>query len=95
MNMHLEFKMHNDCVAHMDVVVRRPGEAREQDAVSFVKLTNSGAKAGPMSKASVVGLSCISRLDPHFDSQADTFRINQRCPGSCFTENIVMPGEMI
>jgi hypothetical protein len=83
--MHLEFKMHNACVAHRDVAVRRPGgrrpgEAREQDAVSFVKLTNSGAKAGPMSGASVVGLGFISRFDlAHFKSQADISRINQRC----------------
>ena len=34
-NMHLEFKLHNDCV---------------------VKLTNSRAKAGPMSAASVVAV---------------------------------------
>ncbi len=56
----------------MDVAVRRPGEAREQDAVSFVKLSNSPA------------ITYVSRLEldgpalRHFESQPDSPRINQR-----------------
>ena len=46
-----------------------------------VKLSNSLAKAGPMSAASAVGLTCIPRLKlDHFESQPDSPRINQRLP---------------
>ena len=44
-----------------------------------VKLGNSQAKAGPMSKANAVGLACVPRLDLDcFESQADSPRLNQR-----------------
>jgi hypothetical protein len=44
-----------------------------------VKLSNSPAKAGPMSAASAVGLTCVPRLEyDHFESQPDSLRINQR-----------------
>ena len=61
--------------------------------VSFrvMHLTNSVAKAGPMSgaqpmsaasvvaEASALGLGCVTCLDlAYFESQADLFRINQR-----------------
>jgi hypothetical protein len=51
-----------------------------------VKLSNSPAKAGPMSGASALGLTCVPRLEldgpalRHFDSQPDSLRINQRLP---------------
>jgi hypothetical protein len=67
--------MSNVCVPYMDV-----GEGREQDAVSFMKLSNSSAKAGSMSEASALGLAYVSCLDlAHFESQAGLPRINQRC----------------
>lgn len=44
-----------------------------------MKLTNSSAKAGPVSEASAVGLACVSCLAlAHFESQAYLSRINQR-----------------
>jgi len=44
-----------------------------------VKLSNSGAKAGPMSVAIALGLACVPRLDlDHFESQSDSTRLNQR-----------------
>jgi len=49
-----------------------------------VKLSNSHAKAGPMSAASALGLTCVPRLEldgpapRHFESQPDSPRINQR-----------------
>ena len=44
-----------------------------------VKLSNSWAKADPMSEASVVGLACVPRLDlDYFESQSDSPRLNQR-----------------
>ena len=49
-----------------------------------MKLSNSPAKAGPMSEAIAVGLTCPSfinkgRLDlDHFESQSDSPRLNQR-----------------
>jgi hypothetical protein len=44
-----------------------------------VKLSNSPAKAGPMSEAIALGLTCVPRLDlDHFESQPDSPRINQR-----------------
>jgi hypothetical protein len=44
-----------------------------------VKLSNSPAKAGPMSAASALGLACVPRLElDHFESQPDSLRINQR-----------------
>ena len=44
-----------------------------------VKLSNSWAKAGPMSEASALGLTCVPRLDlDYFESQADSPRLNQR-----------------
>ncbi len=67
MNERVVSKMTNFCVAYMDV-----GEAREQDAVSFVKLSNSPA------------ITYVSRLEldgpalRHFESQPDSPRINQR-----------------
>ena len=46
-----------------------------------VKLSNSPAKAGPMSTASALGLACVPRLElDHFESQPDSLRINQRLP---------------
>ncbi len=51
-----------------------------------VKLSNSHAKAGPMSAANALGLTCVPRLEldgpapRHFESQPDTPRINQRFP---------------
>jgi hypothetical protein len=58
---------------------------------SFVKLSNSPAKAGPMSGAqpmseasalavaNALGLTCVPRLElDHFESQPDSPRINQR-----------------
>ncbi len=58
-----------------------------------MKLSNSRAKAGPMSAAIAVGLTCVPRLDlDHFESQSDSPRLNQRLPkqnsinflGNCF-----------
>jgi len=49
-----------------------------------VKLSNSPAKAGPMSKANALGLTRVPRLEldgptfRHFESQPDSPRINQR-----------------
>ena len=44
-----------------------------------MKLSNSWAKAGPMSGASDVGLACVPRLDlDYFESQSDSPRLNQR-----------------
>jgi hypothetical protein len=51
-----------------------------------VKLSNSPAKAGPMSTANALGLTYVPRLEldgpalRHFDSQPDSLRINQRLP---------------
>ena len=46
-----------------------------------VKLSNSWAKAGPMSEAIALGLTCISRLDlDHFESQSDSLRPDQWLP---------------
>jgi hypothetical protein len=46
-----------------------------------VKLSNSCAKAGPMSEANALGLACVPRLDlDYFESQADSSRLNQRLP---------------
>ena len=58
-----------------------------------VKLSNSPAKAGPMSGAQpmseasalavaiALGLACVPRLDlDYFESQADSSRLNQRLP---------------
>ena len=51
-----------------------------------VKLSNSWAKAGPMSVAIALGLTCAPRLEldgptfRHFESQLDSLRINQRLP---------------
>jgi len=53
-----------------------------------VKLSNSPAKAGPMSIANALGLTCVPRLEldgptfRHFESQPDSLRINQRLPRS-------------
>ncbi len=50
-------------------------------------LGNSRAKAGPMSAASAVGLTCVSRLElngptlRHFELQPESLRINQKLPG--------------
>jgi hypothetical protein len=49
-----------------------------------VKLSNSLAKAGPMSGANALGLTCVPRLEldgpalRHFESQLESPRINQR-----------------
>jgi hypothetical protein len=44
-----------------------------------VKLSNSPAKAGPMSVANALGLTRVPRLElGHFESQPDSPRINQR-----------------
>jgi hypothetical protein len=44
-----------------------------------VKLSNSLAKAGPMSAAIALGLTCVPRLElDHFESQHDSPKINQR-----------------
>jgi hypothetical protein len=51
-----------------------------------VKLSNSPAKAGPMSKAIALGLTRVPRLELDgptfrlFESQHDSHRINQRFP---------------
>jgi hypothetical protein len=52
-----------------------------------VKLSNSWAKAGPMSVAIALGLTCVPRLDlDYFESQADSSRLNQKFPGSFCTK---------
>jgi hypothetical protein len=44
-----------------------------------VKLSNSPAKAGPMSAVIALGLTCVPRLElDNFESQHDSPRINQR-----------------
>jgi hypothetical protein len=49
-----------------------------------VKLSNRPAKAGPMSAAIALGLTCVPRLKldgptfRHFDSQLDSLRIDQK-----------------
>ena len=44
-----------------------------------MKLSNSLAKAGPMSVEIALGLTCVPRLElDHFDSQLDSLRVNQR-----------------
>jgi hypothetical protein len=49
-----------------------------------VKLSNSCAKAGPMSEANALGLACVPRLDlDYFESQADSPRLNQRFLKEC------------
>ncbi len=46
-----------------------------------VELSNSPAKAGPMSAANALGLTSVPRLDlDNFESQSDSIRINQRFP---------------
>ena len=54
-----------------------------------MKLSNSSAKAAPMSEAIaspkarllLVGLTCVPRLDlDHFESQSDSPRLDQRLP---------------
>jgi hypothetical protein len=51
-----------------------------------VKLSNSWAKAGPMSEANALGLACVSRLDlDYFESQTDSPRLNQRFPSPHFS----------
>ena len=58
-----------------------------------MKLSNSPAKAGPMSAAIAVGLTCVPRLDlDYFESQSDSSRLNQRLPGYKY-RNIHCPGE--
>jgi len=50
-----------------------------------MKLSNSRAKAGPMSEAIALGLTCVPRLDlDHFESQSDSSRLNQRLPGGIY-----------
>ena len=72
---HLVPKIINLCVAYMEV-----GEGREQER-KLCKLSNSRAKAGPMSEAIALGLTCVPRLDlDHFESQSDSTRLNQRLP---------------
>ena len=47
----------------------------------FVKLSNSWAKAGPMSEAIALGLACVPRLDLDcFESQSDSLRPDQWLP---------------
>lgn len=61
-----------------------------------VKLSNSPAKAGPMSVANALGLTCVPRLKlngptlRHFESQPDSLRINQRFPKSYPLETAVL-----
>ena len=44
-----------------------------------MKLSNSLAKAGPMSVAIALGLAYVPCLDlDHFESQSDSTRLNQR-----------------
>ena len=59
--------------------------------LSVAKLGNSLAKAGPMSEAIALGLTCVPRLDlEYFVSQYDSPRLNQRFPGSkCATQKSV------
>ncbi len=68
-------------------------ERVEPKIINFcvVKLSNSPAKAGPMSEASALGLTCVPRLElngpapRHFESQPDSLRINQRLPNKLKT----------
>ena len=77
---HFGHKIINLGVAYMDVAVRRPGEGREQER-KLCKLGNRPAKAGPMSGAIALGLTCVPRLDlNHFVSQYDSPRLNHRFP---------------
>ena len=58
-----------------------------------VKLSNSPAKAGPMSEAIALGLTCVPRLEldgptfRHFESRHDSPRINQRLPNIISSED--------
>ena len=50
-------------------------------SLCVVKLSISPAKAGPMSEANALGLTCVPRLDlDHFELQSDSLRLNQRLP---------------
>ena len=57
-----------------------------------VKLSNSPAKAGPMSVANALGLTCVPRLEldgptfRHFESQPNPLRIDQRLPEKLFLD---------
>jgi hypothetical protein len=58
-----------------------------------VKLSNSPAKAGPMSAASALGVTCVPRLElGHFHSQPESPEINQRIPGLFFNVTQVFWG---
>jgi hypothetical protein len=49
--------------------------------IGVANLGNSHAKAGPMSEAIALGLTCVPRLVfDHFESQSDSPRLNQRLP---------------
>ncbi len=75
MDEHLVPKIINFYVAYMEV-----GEGREQERKLY-KLSNSGAKAGPMSVAIALGLTCVPRLElDNFESQSESPRLNQRLP---------------
>ena len=51
--------------------------------LGVAKLGNNSAKAGPMSEAIALGLTCVPRLDlDHFVSQYDSPRLNLRFPNS-------------
>ena len=53
--------------------------------LGVVKLSNSPARAGPMSAANALGLAGVLRLDlDDFESQSDSIRINQRFPRLVF-----------
>jgi len=48
-----------------------------------MKLSNSDAKAGPISEEIALGLTYVPLLDfDHFESQADSPRLNQRLPSN-------------
>ena len=87
MNERVVPQMTNFYVAYMDVAGGVPMRGVSRSG-SFVKLSSSPARAGPMSKANALGLTCGSRLElngptpRHFESQSDSSRINQRLPGS-------------
>jgi hypothetical protein len=49
--------------------------------LGVAKLSNSLAKAGPMSEANALGLTCVPRLDlNYFASQYGLLRLDQKVP---------------
>ena len=62
MNERVVPKKTNFCVAYMDVAGGVPMRGVSRSG-SFVKLSNSPAKAGPISAVNALGLTCVSRLE--------------------------------